>query len=186
MSGGVLLSKPVIITFSGKARHGKDSSVKTLKSLLERQDKRVLSVNYADYLKYLAKQYFGWDGNKDKQGRTKLQRIGTEKVRARFPDFWVNSVINIVKIFEGDFDYILIGDCRFPNEINRWKEEGYEIIPLHVERLDFDNGLTQGQKNHLSETALSNFKFDMYLKARDLKELEENITMRILPLLNGG
>ena len=169
------MNKPEIITFSGKARHGKDSSVQILKQLLEEQGKRVLAINYADYLKYLAKTYFGWDGNKDEKGRTILQQLGTEKVRTKFPNYWVDTVVGIVKAFESDFDYILIGDCRFLNEIDRWKEEGYEIMSLHVERLNFDNGLTEKQKNHPSETALDEYKFSGYIKAENLKVLKNEI-----------
>ena len=140
------MSKQTIITFSGKARHGKDSSAQITKQIIEGNGKKALVINYANYLKYLATQYLGWDGNKDEKGRTLLQQLGTEKVRSKFPNYWVDNVINVTKIFEDDFDYVLIADARFPNEIKRWKEEGYNLITVHIERLNFDSGLTEEQK----------------------------------------
>ena len=177
-----MVNKPTIITFSGKAQAGKDSSANILKELLEKRGLRILRINYGDYIKYLAAMCLGWNGEKDETGRTTLQLLGTEKVRSVFPDFWVDSVIDVVKIFENDFDFILIADCRFPNELKRWKEEGYSSIPIHVERPGFDNGLTEEQKNHPSETALDEYWFVEYLKAINLVELEQEVIKKVLPL----
>jgi len=175
--------KPTIITLSGKAQHGKDASVLILNKIIEEHGKKALMINYADFLKYLAKQYLGWDGNKDEKGRTLLQQLGTEKVRHRFPDFWVDIVTGIVKVFENDFDYVLIGDCRFHNEINKWGQSGYEVISAHVERLNFDNGLTDEQKSHPSETALDDFNFTVKLRAETLVDLEIEIRNKMEELV---
>ena len=177
------MGKQKIITFSGQARHGKDSSIEILKQLLKNNNKKVMHINYADFVKYLAKQYLNWNGSKDEQGRTILQQLGTEKVRTRFPNYWVDIVIGIAKIFENDYDYVLIGDCRFSNEIEAWEKEGYKVIPIHVERLNFDNGLTKEQKNHISETALNNYQFAEYIKADCLETLRKQIESKIIPLL---
>ena len=87
------------------------------------------------------------------------------------------------KAFEEEYNYVLIADCRFPNEIHRWREEGYPIISVHVERLGFDNGLTEEQKNHASETALDDYMFDVYLKATNLTELREE-AKKVCKILN--
>ena len=176
------VSKQIIITVSGKAQHGKDSTAEIIKNLLEENGKRVLRINYADFLKYLASQYLGWDGNKDEAGRTTLQQLGNEKVQ-RYPCFWVATVINIAKFFEHDYNYIIIADCRFPHDINRWREEGYTIIPIHVERLYFDNGLTDEQKSHPTETALNGFNFAVNIKTETLDELEKEIRVNLMGLL---
>jgi len=173
------LGKPIIVTFSGSAQHGKSESADMLKRQLEKKGKRVLIANYTDQLKHIARQYMGWNGEKDEQGRSLLQNLGAERVR-RFPSYWVDTVIGIAKIFEDDYDYILIADCRFPHDINRWKEEGYNIVPVHVERLDFDNDLTEEQKCHPSETALAGYPFEIYLKVRTLEELESEIVDNVV------
>jgi hypothetical protein len=180
------MSKQTIITFSGKAQHGKDSSADILKRLLESKGHRVLRVNMADKLKFIARQYMGWDGKKDERGRTILQLLGTEKIRAIFPNYWVDNAISIARIFEDDYEYILVGDCRFPNEIHRWVSEGYHVVPIHVKRTNFDNGLTEEQQKHKSETALDEYRFFVYLTAKNLIELENEIITKVMPLLEGG
>ena len=177
MEGTII--KQTIFTFSGKARHGKNSSAEFLKSYLETLNKRVLIINNADFLKYLAIQYLNWDGVKDERGRSLLQHLGTEKVRKRFPDLWINTSIQIAEIFEDDFDYVLVGDCRFPNEISRWVSEGYKVISTYIKRMNFDNGLTDAQKEHPSETSLDNFNFDVRIEADTLDELNNEVVRKL-------
>jgi len=177
------MKKPMIITFSGQARHGKDTSVQILHKLLIHYGKKVLIINYTDYLKFVASQYLGWDGNKDEKGRSFLQYLGSEKVYSKCLSFWVDTVIRTTKIIGDDFDYALIGDCRFEHDISRWKEEGYCILPIHVERINFDNELTQEQKNHASEVSLKQYQFAQYISASDLADLEKEICDKIIPLL---
>ncbi len=131
-----------VISFSGKALAGKTTSAEILKSLLELDDFKVCMINYADLLKFYAKQYFKWDGKKDYNGRTILQILGTERVRHNEPNYWVDHVIGFYKLFEKDFDYFLISDSRFINELERWRDYKIGIIKVLVERLNFDNGLT--------------------------------------------
>ena len=113
------------------------------------------------------------------ENRTGWQLLGTEKVRSKNPSFWVDTIIRLLNVIGEDFDYVLISDTRFPNEIQRFKDEKYHIIPIHVERLNFDNGLTEEQKNHLSETALNDYEFDYYLEAKNLNELECEISSKL-------
>lgn len=177
-------NKPKIITFSGKSCHGKDTSADILTKFLQEAGLRVLRINMADFLKHIARQYLGWDGNKDEPGRTLLQQLGTEKVRHRFPDFWVDTVIKITKVLEDDFDYVLIGDCRFPNEISKWREEGYFVTTTLVRRPNFENdGLTEEQKQHPSETSVDGFKFDIILEAETMSGLEHSIKLEFGSIL---
>ena len=54
-----------VITISGKAQNGKDTTAGLLKAALEADGYKVLITHYADLLKYICKQFFGWDGQKD-------------------------------------------------------------------------------------------------------------------------
>ena len=150
---------PIIIPISGKAESGKDLTATLLKTELQKQGKRVLIINYADQLKFLCQKYFGWDGEKDIKGRELLQKIGTEKVRAKNNNYWVDNVIELVKVFEDDYDFVLIPDTRFPNEIERWDND-YYFISLRIERLGHENKLTPEQRLHPSEISLDNYPFD--------------------------
>lgn len=179
------MNRPKIITISGQARHGKNATADIIKEKLIQQGQRVLIINYADYLKFLAKQYYGWNGEKDEAGRTLLQQLGTEKVRKKSPNFWVDTVIRTVNVLADDFDYVLIPDSRFKNEIDRFIKKGYNVTSIHVERLNFDNGLTEEQKKHPSETALNNYDFDIILEADTLDELKNKIEIWVLPYVMG-
>lgn len=169
--------EPIIITISGKARHGKDSTAKFLLKELEKRDFKTQIVHYGDLLKYICKQYYGWNGEKDEAGRTLLQKVGTDIVRNRSKTFWVDMLIEIVYVLFYDYAYIIIPDTRFPNEIEQWENCGYKVIKVKVERTDFESELTEEQKSHPSETALDDYKFDYTLKAKDLKELKEQVNI---------
>jgi hypothetical protein len=155
----------IVITVSGAAQHGKDSTANILKAKLESFHKKVLIIHMADYLKFICKEYYGWDGQKDKAGRKILQITGTEKVRSKFPDFWVDIVIKFLEAFGNDFDYIIIPDARFPNEINKLEESGFSTLALKVVRLNFENDLTPEQRLHPSERALDEFDFDYIIES---------------------
>lgn len=154
-----------IITLSAKAENGKDATAFLLKEKLELQGNKVLICHYADLVKYIAKTFFDWDGNKDVKGRTLLQYIGTDIVRKRKPSYWVDFIKSIIDLFGSEWEYVLIPDCRFPNEIETWKDDGFNITSLHIERLNYENRLTTEQRLHPSETALDDYKFDYYIKA---------------------
>lgn len=49
-----------VITISGKAQNGKDTTAGLLKAALEADGYKVLITHYADLLKYICKQFFGW------------------------------------------------------------------------------------------------------------------------------
>ena len=81
-----------------------------------------------------------------------LQNVGTNVVRKKYPNYWVDFILQMADFFSECWDYIIIPDVRFPNEINLWKEKGYDVITINVNRPDFNNGLTEEQNKHESET----------------------------------
>jgi len=148
-----------IVTISAKAQHGKDYTASLLKDGLEDLGFSVLVCHYADLLKYICKQFFGWDGQKNEEGRTLLQKVGTEGVRKVKPDYWVDFIIDILTFFYNEWDYVIIPDTRFPNEIEKMRD-CFDCSCVHVSRPGFENSLTEEQRNHPSETALDGYLFD--------------------------
>lgn len=148
-----------IITISAKARYGKDFTANLIKERLEEQGNKVLITHYADLLKYICKMFFGWNGEKDIYGRTLLQQVGQTVREKTDGDYWVDSLISIIKLFSDEWEYIIIPDVRYENEISKLKEE-FDVTTLRIERPNFDNGLTEEQKNHESEVALDNYIFN--------------------------
>lgn len=143
-----------VICISGKAQHGKDTTANVLKEALESQNRSVLVAHYGDLLKYICRTFFGWDGEKDEYGRSLLQRVGTDIIRKQQENYWVNFIVDISKFFPNEWDYVLIPDSRFPNEIDHLKEAGLDVIHVRVRRDGFNSPLTEEQQKHPSETAL--------------------------------
>lgn len=174
------MKKPSVILIGGSAQHGKDSSASILKYKFESSGSKCLVLRYGDYLKFLCKEHFGWNGEKDKIGRTLLQIYGTEKARDNNPDIWVNVVIETIKAFGGEYDYVIVPDFRYPNEYSCWLEHGYNPFTVWVHRNDFDNGLTQEQKNHRSETSLLDFEFNWVISVpSNIEKLEDALVNMI-------
>ena len=166
-----------VILISGKAQNGKDTVADFLHKALVNDGKRVLVTHYADLLKYICTNYFGWDGNKDAIGRQMLQYVGTDVIRKQNPTLWVDFVAMMLKYFHENWEYVIIPDCRFPNEVTTMVENGFDTIHIRVVRNNFESPLTEEQQQHPSETALDNVEPD-YCIFNDgtLSEVEENIT----------
>lgn len=156
---------PLVVLISGFARSGKDTSAGMVKTILEGMGQRVKVTHYADHLKNLCKDWLDWDGVKDDYGRTLLQYVGTNIVREQYPAYWVDHMVQMLKFFGNMFDVVLIPDTRFPNEIERIRQSGYDTVHMRIDRgSGFDNGLTDGQKNHISETALIDYPRDILVQ----------------------
>jgi len=165
-----------IFLISGKAQHGKTSIAQFLSKKIPGKG---LILHHADYLKFIAKNYLDWNGEKDVFGRCLLQKLGTEKTKIKLnkPLFWTELLCNTIEILQDDFDYFYIADVRFKSEIYYpLSRYGNIVLPIRVERLNFDNGLTFDQKNHLSEIDLDDFEFDYIINSKSgLNYLEEEV-----------
>lgn len=153
------MNKPIIITVSGKARHGKDTTALILKRLLEEDGKSVAITRYASHIRRICMDFFGWDGREETKPRDLLQTIGTDIIRRRTPDWHVARTLDDLK-YVGQFFYaVIIPDCRFPNEL-------VGDYNLKVIREGYESELTEEQQNHPSETALDGYEdFDFVLSA---------------------
>ena len=162
-----------IILLSGKAENGKTTVSLMIKDILESKSKTVLKIAYGDLLKYLCGKYFNWDGNKDVKGREILQQIGTNTIRAENPNYWVDFVISFVELFETKYDFVIVDDCRFVNELERW-DHSWDSTTLRVSRPNHISSLTSIQLQHPSEIALDDYNFDYYINSTndDLDKLE--------------
>ena len=152
-----------IICIGGKAQHGKDTTAELLRTAIEGSGKRAIIVHYADLLKFICKTWFGWNGVKDDKGRSLLQRVGTDVIRKKEPNYWTDFVISLLKLFKHEWDYVIIPDTRFPNEIKQLRKKRFDTVYVRVVRPHFDNGLSVEQQNHVSETALDDFMPDITL-----------------------
>lgn len=173
-----------VILISGKATCGKDTFASILENELTLQNKKVLICHFADLVKYVATKFFNWNGEKDEYGRTLLQHIGTENIRSVYPNFWVDFIVDILKVYNGSWDYVLIPDTRFPNEVDIPVSRGLDAVSVRVERPNHTSGLTEEQLNHQSEIALDNYIFDYtIINDGSIEDLRNN-TKSFIEMLN--
>jgi hypothetical protein len=97
-----------------------------------------------------------------------MQIFGTDMVRAMYYDAWARGTYNTIR--KEMAKIAVIQDGRFPNEIDLGKEYNAKSIRLL-------RGIIEGD-NHLSETALDNYKdFTVIIDNRNksIKETNESI-----------
>lgn len=164
-----------IICISGIARSGKDTAASYMKKKYEIAGKKVLITHYADLLKYLCKSLYGWNGVKDEDGRKLLQYVGTDVVRKRNPDYWVDFMIGMLDMFYDEWDYVIIPDCRFPNEVDKLIASGFDVYSVRIIRDKFTNNLTKEQQGHASETAMNEYSFEYYVHNSTMSEFYKNL-----------
>ena len=178
-----------IILISGKAQSSKDTSAQFMKLYLESNGEQVLICHYADLLKYICKTFFDWDGKKDDKGRTLLQYVGTDVIRNKnhAPNYWVGFIVDLLWMFYDEWDYIIIPDTRFENEIHKMSDGfGKSIVStIRINRPNFDSGLSQEQLNHPSECSLDEYEFDHYINNDGtLEELNDKLKILLDRLMD--
>lgn len=149
-----------IITVSGKAESGKSTVADFLVERLRSKGFKAGVLNHADSLKLIAERFFGWNGVKDEEGRRLLQELGTDVVRAKYPDAWVNIILEQIKAIENVVDFVVVADARFLNELNAYKSNEYETFNVLVSRENHRASLTAKQQEHLSEKEWQEFPFE--------------------------
>ena len=142
-----------IIGISGKMQNGKDTFAEALKAEIHFKGEQAIVFHFADFLKYICSEYFGWDGKKDATGRKLLQTIGTSVFRKNNPTCWTDMAYAFIKGLGDDFENSAI---------------------IRVNRPGYDSGATEEAKRHISEVDLDDYKFDeVFLNEGTLEEYKE-------------
>ena len=169
-----------VICISGKAGHGKDTAALFLKEQLDLGENCVLIAHYGDLVKYVCKTFFNWDGQKNEAGREMLQTIGTDIIRSEDPDYWVRFIADMLGFFEQAYDYVLIPDTRFPNEVEYLIKSGFDVTHMRIIRDGYVSDMPEEQQNHISETALDDYTPDIYVhNSGYLGEFYDNLIVAI-------
>jgi len=160
-----------IIAFAGRKQSGKTTLATQIVNWvyeLEQLEDQAVIYNFADPLKNVCmdvlgldfEQCYGTDEQKNelvncyKDGnqmtaRQVLQVVGTEFFRSIQHNVWADATIR--RIQQDNPLVALIGDCRFPNEVEAVKKAGGTVIKLTRNLYNSD---------HASETALDPENYD--------------------------
>ena len=160
---------PKIIIISGKASSGKSLSANIIKD----NTNNTILLAYADYLKMYAKNISGWDGSEDTKPRELLQQLGVELIKKNINEnMLINRIIEDIKVYSYFYDYIVITDARFPNEIESIKKEFDNVISVRINRNIYS--LDKKYQNHSTETGMDEYNNYDYVidNNNDLKALE--------------
>ena len=169
---------PKIYVVCGKARAGKDTSVGIIENYCKEKNLKILNLQFSSYLKEYAKKITGWDGSDDTKPRELLQTLGTSIIREQIDEkFFVSRMIGDIKVYSYFYDVITISDARLKIEVNSLKEEFENICAIQITRPNYDNGLTEEQKQHRTEVDLDDYdKFDYkIINDGSIKDLENKI-----------
>lgn len=189
-----------IIAISGKAQSGKTTSKDIIKKIITKNypDYKVVILPFAQKLKDIAEDLFGWDGDKnlyyketvvfntsspdtvtheliEDQGRQLLINLGKKMREIRsavWADYVAKQIISDIKNDTAHKKIYIIDDLRFKNEIKSLERFGTKLITLRINRRE------QLTINDISEIDLDDFiNWNYYINNNfDINTLEEQLT----------
>lgn len=164
---------PKIFIISGKARSGKNEISKLIEKSY--RDKKCITISFGHYIKDYAKRVSDWDGSEETKPRELLQQLGIELIKNKIDNkLFINRILEDIAIFSYFYDIIIVSDVRLVDEITALKEKYPNSISIRVIRNNYDNKLTDEEKNHLTEVDLDNYNNFDY-KVENNENLEEKI-----------
>ena len=177
-----------VILISAKSQHGKDTVANIMKQELEARGEKVLIIHFGDPVKWFARAFYNWNGEKDKAGRGLLQYIGTTLMREYDKYYWGRMISQFIDAVgrNNDFTYAIIPDWRFYSEEEAIRTYNENVSTIRITRINSDGTLyrnpqmTDEQFYHISETELDNYKFNWtILNTSDLKWLCKEVIMTL-------
>ena len=169
------------ILICGKAESGKDEVAKYLEKELLSKKQRVLIFPITYFFKELLKRQYGWNGKKDKKGRTLLQEIG-EKYNNASPCLWAKMTGELLHSVVKDYDFFIITGVRRKVEIEHLKKQ-FKAVAIQVQRPKHKNKLTAEQNQHITETDLDDFVFDHVIENDEDNSLKTKTTQLLNTIL---
>ncbi|MDD6272619.1 MAG: hypothetical protein PUA90_03765 [bacterium] len=171
---------PKVYLICGKAKHGKDTFSAFLKEEYEKNGKKIIVTQLSKYIKYYAREMTGWNLTEEDKPRELLQQLGTNVIREYLQkdDLFINRMIDDIEVFSCFYDAIIISDVRLKKEIYDLKKAYPELITIHINRPNFDNGLTEEQKRHKTEVDLDDFTdFNINIENTTLEKLKKDASI---------
>jgi len=164
-----------IFLVAGKAGSGKGEVAKLIKEFYIYKLESCVVTEFSKYLKGFAKELTDWDGNPNTKPRSYLQELG-DKIRSVDSKYFINNMIDDLRIYESVVQNVIISDVRMPDEIEDIKLNYDNVYAIYVENQFSPSKLTVEEQAHITETALENYdEFDYILANDNIDVLKERV-----------
>lgn len=147
---------------------GKTTTANMVYEMLIQKGKRVICANFADSLKKMVAMHYHFPLEKCYKHKEELipgwhLTIGQtlqawgEKLREIHPDIFLMEIKRLVE----NYDYVIVGDVRYKNEVEFIQRESGKVVRLLSQRKLLEETRSV---SHASETALDDYKhFDLVI-----------------------
>ena len=161
-----------VFLISGKAGSGKNE----VASIIKEQLGSTVITSFSKYIKLYALEFTDWDGRDITKPRTFLQGMG-DRLRSIDENFLIDRILQDLKVYNGDFENVIVSDVRLPHEIEYIKENcNEEVYAIRVNSTKNKRNLNVEEKTHHTEIDLDNYdKFDFIIENNFDDTLTENV-----------
>lgn len=165
-----------IYVIGGKAKSGKNTFGKFLREELKSYGYNPCVMHITEPLYSYARNYFEWDEATDKKPREFLQKMGTEIIKEKLNKkfFLLDRLSEDIEILSNFFDVFIITDARLKIEFEELKNRYEDVVSIKIERENYDDELTNEEKEHITETEIATYQdFDYKIKNTSILTLKE-------------
>ena len=176
-----------IYLLAGKAGSGKDLLGNYMKTKYDFKGDSACILHITTPLYEYARNYFSWDGNMEEKPREFLQEMGIEVIKNTLhkDTFLVDRLCEDIDILKHYFDVFIITDGRLVSEFNLLRERFPDIKIIHIIRENYNNNLTEKEKNHITEKDMDNYDDYDYVIENTTKEHLYKEADKIIDLESG-
>ena len=165
-----------IYLVAGKSGSGKGEVAKIMKAHYLSLGKKSIITEFSKYLKMYAKEIIGWDGTEPKP-RKFLQDLGvTIRENMDMPLFFINRMMEDIKVYNLYYDVVIISDVRLPQEIEEMKKTFNNVYSVYVVNQFAPSPLSLEEQMQETETALENYSnFDITITNDNIEKLDDRV-----------
>ena len=175
------MKKMRIFLIAGKAGSGKGEVAKIIKEYYIYKLEKCVITEYSKPLKKFAQELTDWDGNPNTKPRKYLQDLG-DQIRKIDSKYFINKMLDDLKIYETLTDNVVISDVRMPDEIEDIKLNYDNVYSICVENQFSASKLSVEEQAHITETALEGYAEFDYILANDTYD---NLKDKVFKFLEG-
>ena len=167
----------LVFIIAGKSEVGKDTTANIIKEYATKKGLKTINLQFSKYIKMYAKEITNWDGTEENKPRKLLQDIGNDIRKYIDKYFFINRIIDDIKVCSHYYDIVTISDTRLPEELDTISKEFTNSYKIRIIRPGYENNLSINEQNHITEKALDNYhKFDyIFINDKTINDLKNKV-----------